>query len=360
MAKNRSTPTDKPARVSIRGLTRRFGTHTVLDQLDLDVAAGELVAVLGPSGSGKTTLLRLICGFDSEDAGSIRLDNRLVADHGRLRVPPEKRRVGYVAQEGALFPHLSVRKNIAFGLPRRQRHGNRISELLHMVGLPAAYARRTPAALSGGEQQRVALARALAPRPSLVLLDEPFAALDTGLRAETRAAAINSLKQAGASAILVTHDQNEALSMGDRVAMLHKGRFAQVAPPQTIYRHPQTAAVARFVGDSALVPGTACTDTVDCCFGQLPLHPRNAAVSGAVDILVRPEQIKLEAGTTGTHPTARVQRLDFYGHDARVRLCLPDGPDFTAVVSGDTLPTIGESVGFSIAGPVHAYPAAHS
>lgn len=351
------TETDT-ARVRIRGLCKNFGARPVLEQLDLDVAAGELVAVLGPSGSGKTTLLRLICGFEREDAGCIELGGRRVADNGRLKVPPEKRGVGYVAQEGALFPHLSVHENIAFGLARRERTGERVAALLEMVGLPTTYAKRAPSALSGGEQQRVALARALAPQPSLILLDEPFTALDAGLRADTRAAAVASLKQAGASAILVTHDQSEALSMGDRLAVLQHGRFAQIAPPRTVYHRPANAGIARFIGNSVLVPGEADATGVTCCFGRLPLVAEIASLRGPVEVMIRPEQFRLGGDAKSTSREAQLERLEFYGHDARLRLRLPAGVEFSAVASGFDLPTVGDTVRFTVSGEVYAYPAA--
>jgi iron(III) transport system ATP-binding protein len=202
--------------LSIAGLTKTLGSRVVLRGLDLTVESGALVAILGASGSGKTTLLRCICGFERADEGSIRIGDAIVAG-AKAHCPPERRRVGYVAQEGALFPHLSVADNIAFGLPRRlRREKRRVDELLELVGLPRAYAARAPQQLSGGEQQRVALARALAPDPALVLLDEPFSSLDAALRAGTREAVTAALTHAGATALLVTHDQAEALSTGSQ------------------------------------------------------------------------------------------------------------------------------------------------
>jgi iron(III) transport system ATP-binding protein len=246
------------AALSITGLTKGFGDHTVLRELDLNVASGQLVAVLGASGSGKTTLLRLLCGFERADGGTIVLDGRTVAAPG-LHVPPERRRIGYVAQEGALFPHLSIADNVLFGLPRRERRDTaRAVALLAAVGLPASYAGRGPHQISGGEQQRVALARALAPSPSLVLLDEPFSALDAALRAETRQATAAALSAVGATALLVTHDQAEALSMGDQVAVLRGGRLVQVASPRVLYGHP---ADGRWPGSWAMR---------SCCRGSPP------------------------------------------------------------------------------------------
>ena len=238
----------------VSALAKSFGATPVLRGLDLLVAEGHLVAILGASGGGKTTLLRLLCGFEQADAGTIAIGGAVVdgvVDGRPVHVRSERRRVGYVAQDGALFPHLSVADNILFGLSRAgRRERARAEALLELVGLPASYALRPPQALSGGEQQRVALARALAPRPRLVLLDEPFSALDAFLRAGTRRAVADALAQAGASALLVTHDQSEALSLGDRVGVLRDGRLVQVATPSELYRHPVDARLARFVGEA--------------------------------------------------------------------------------------------------------------
>lgn len=354
----------------IRHLGKSFAGHAVLDDIDLDVAKGGLVTVLGPSGTGKTTLLRLICGFERADTGYIELNGKPVVRGHAVHVPPEKRGIGYVAQEGALFPHLSVRDNILFGLSRRLRRrrnggrAKRVSELLELVGLPAHYARRVPSALSGGEQQRVALARALAPDPAVVLLDEPFSALDAGLRSETRQAVAASLKRVHATAILVTHDQSEALSMGDQVAILQQGRLAQVASPADLYHHPANRTIARFVGHAVLVPGMALGGVVECCFGRLPLAPEVRELTGAdqgeVEVLIRPEQFRLHTdsgeGGAASAPTARVEQLQFYGHDARVGLRLDSGQQFTATVPGFNLPAVGQSIRFRVSGSVFAYP----
>jgi iron(III) transport system ATP-binding protein len=243
--------------LALAGVRKAFGARTILADITLDVASGGVLAVLGASGSGKTTLLRLVCGFERSGGGTIRLGRDLVSGPG-LHVAPERRRVGYVAQDGALFPHLSVADNIAFGLSRRERRRrHRVAELLELVGLPAGYADRPPQELSGGEQQRVSLARALAPQPGLVLLDEPFSSLDAGLRVETRQAVAAALRRTGATAVLVTHDQAEALSMGDAVGVLRDGRLVQVAAPETLYRRPADIALARFLGEAVVLPGEA-------------------------------------------------------------------------------------------------------
>ena len=261
------------AELRCTAVAKSYGAHDVLHDVDLVVPTGTLTAILGASGSGKTTLLRLIIGFIAPDRGTIAVDGTVVAAAGGLHVAPDKREIGYVAQEGALFPHLTVAKNVAFGLARgERRNGARTNEALDLVGLGAGYADRRPHELSGGEQRRVALARALAPKPRVVLLDEPFSGLDAHLRSETRAAVTNALAAAGATAVLVTHDQAEALSMGNEVAVLRSGRLAQTATPTTLYRAPVDLDVARFVGDAVVVPGTARSGVVECVLGRSPLR----------------------------------------------------------------------------------------
>jgi iron(III) transport system ATP-binding protein len=348
------------AHLQVRDLCKSFGDGPVLSGVSLEMRSGELLAILGASGSGKTTLLRLIGGFERADAGSIEIDGHVVAD-ARTHLPPEQRRLGYVAQEGALFPHLSVADNIVFGLPRRQRRERyRVAELLELVGLPAGFADRPPQALSGGEQQRVAVARALAPSPKLVLLDEPFSALDAALRVETRAAVAAALAQTGATAMLVTHDQAEALSMGDEVAVLQYGRLMQVADPVTLYRHPVTPELARFVGEAVLLPGLAADGYVTCALGRLRLAPPTPA--GKVDVLLRPEQLQLSAaGEQGV--LARVADVTFYGHDASVYLDIAgrDGRrNVVARVAGYAAPRPGAYVTLTVAGDVVAFPNAAS
>ena len=345
------------AELRIAGLSKRFGTKTVLDALDLIVPSGKLLVVLGPSGCGKTTLLRLIAGFERADAGSIHIDDETVSAPG-LHEPPERRRIGYLAQEGALFPHLTVAANIGFGLRRRADRGRRVTTLLGMVGLPQDYAGRFPHQLSGGEQQRVALARALAPAPRLVLLDEPFSALDAALRQSVRDTVADALRQAGATAILVTHDQAEAFSMGDQVAVLRAGRIIQHGDPVSLYRRPADPALAQFVGEAVLIPGIAAHGSADCALGTLPLA--GACAEGPVAVMIRPEQIRLTArGVAGSRP-ALVRDVTFYGHDAVVRLSLPESPGIgiSARLFGLDVPRPGEAVGVAVSGDVVAYPAA--
>ena len=243
--------------LAVAGLDKRFGAHQVLADLSLDVPAGSLTAILGPSGSGKTTLLRVLAGFEHADAGTVRIGSAM-ADGPGVFLPPERRRIGYVPQEGSLFPHLTVAANVAFGLSRRtwgrDRRARRCAELLEAVGL-GGLDRRYPHQLSGGQQQRVALARALAIAPEVVLLDEPFASLDANLRASVRADVQQLLKESGTTTVLVTHDQDEALSTADRVAVLRDGGIAQCAAPQELYCRPVDADMARFIGEANLIPG---------------------------------------------------------------------------------------------------------
>ena len=273
-------------------ISASYGQDDVLSGVDLVVPDGTVTAILGSSGSGKTTLLRVIMGFIAQQSGRVSVGDRVLAQADGVHLPPEKRSIGYVAQEGALYPHLTVAGNVSFGLPRRDRKASvRALEALELVGLPARYAERRPHELSGGEQRRVALARALAPRPPVVLLDEPFSGLDAALRAETRAAVLHALAAQGTTAVLVTHDQAEALSMGREVGVLMAGRLVQTATPAVLYRTPANLDVARFVGEAVVLPGRADAGIVSCPLGELALVDRE--IQGPVETMIRPEQIRL-------------------------------------------------------------------
>jgi iron(III) transport system ATP-binding protein len=345
-----------PAGISVAGVSKSFGPVGVLHDVHLEVAPGSLTAVLGRSGCGKTTLLRIVAGFVAPDAGTVALDGRPVVD-----LPPERRRVGYVSQEGSLFPHLDVAGNVGFGLPRRLRRARyRVAELLQLVGLEADLANRYPHQLSGGQQQRVALARALAPGPRAVLLDEPFAALDAELRESTRRAVAAALDHAGTTAVLVTHDQGEALSMADQVAVLSEGRVVQVAPPEELYRQPADAEVAAFVGDAVLLPATVRGGRADSVLGALPVA--GAPDDGPATVLVRPEQIVLQPTVSGGVPgevVARVVDATFYGHDATVRLRVRNAEGehsqsdmLVARTPGYAAPEVGSDVRLTVQGSV--------
>ncbi|WP_433500108.1 ABC transporter ATP-binding protein [Sphaerimonospora sp. CA-214678] len=348
--------------LTITGVTKSFGATRVLEGVDLRVPSGSLTAVLGPSGCGKTTLLRLIAGFDDPETGAIAIGDQTVFSPGHS-IPPQRRRVGYVAQEGALFPHLTVAANITFGLPRSARRaGERVPELLDLVGLDRRLATRFPHELSGGQQQRVALARALAPEPSVVLLDEPFSSLDAGLREGTRRAVVQALREIAATAVLVTHDQAEALSLADQVAVMRQGRLVQLDAPATLYRYPCDTGVAGFVGESVLLPADLRSSEAECALGVLPLRESGNGAATWADarhgaVLIRPEQIRLHPSSDAAGIEARVAGVSFFGHDAAVRLdLLPTGPQITARVLGQDLPALGELVRLTVTGDVLAYP----
>jgi iron(III) transport system ATP-binding protein len=350
------------AELRCEGLAKSYRGRVVLRDVDLQVPAGTLTAILGASGSGKTTLLRTIIGFLELDAGVITLDGELVADGTHTHVSPDKREIGYVAQEGALFPHLTVAENVGFGLARSQRKkGARIAEALDLVGLDASYALRPSHELSGGEQRRVALARALAPHPRIVLLDEPFSGLDAALRGQTREAVLHALTEQGTTALLVTHDQAEALSMGREVAVLRDGRLAQHATPRTLYRTPVDRDVAGFVGEAILTSGNATSSHVQCVLGQLAVA--NPGLQGRVEVMIRPEQIHLKTPTqpNGATPTvvmAKVVDHAYYGPDTVLSLSLQERP--RTIVKARTfdqqIPGVGELVDLSVVGPVVVFP----
>ncbi len=301
------------------------GAGFSIRDLTLHVEPGESVALLGPSGCGKTTLLRLIAGLERPLAGTIQLGDRFVAGppgRGGTWMAPESRRVGMVFQDWALFPHLDVGRNVGYGLERAKRTSRRIAEALDMVGL-AGFEDRMPSTLSGGQQQRVALARALAPRPGVLLLDEPFSNLDSSLREEVRSEVRRLLLELGVTAVFVTHDQDEAFVVGDRVGVLRDGRLAQVDTPDKLYRRPADPFVADFVGTASWLRCTATAGVATTALGRLRISHAalsgerqdsgNGSVAGPVDVMLRPEQLQLAPGTS-----AEVELVEFYGHDSMV------------------------------------------
>jgi len=344
--------------VVVTGLHKSFGAHRVLTGVDLEVPAGSLTAILGPSGSGKTTLLRLMAGFERADAGTIGIGD-VLADGPGVHLPPERRRIGYVPQEGSLFPHLTVAGNVGFGLTVGQRRGGKVDAMLETVGL-GGFGRRYPHQLSGGQQQRVALARALAIEPAVVLLDEPFASLDAHLRASVRADVQEIFRRAGTTAVLVTHDQDEALSTADRVAALRDGKIAQCAPPEDLYRRPADPGLARFVGDANLLDGVLDGGVVKTLLGRLPLDPAVTSLrtAGQVTVLIRPEQINIEPNEAGI--PARVISYRYHGHDAVLRV-QPESdagaPPLVVRVTGGPHRPAGSTVTLRAHGPVFAWPA---
>jgi len=345
--------------LEINDLHKAFGRSAVLTGVDLTVPTGSLTAILGPSGAGKTTLLRLIAGFERADQGTISLGGLAVDAAGRTWVPSERRRIGYVPQEGSLFPHLTVAKNIGFGLPRAARGAGRVDELLELIGMPGLEG-RYPHQLSGGQQQRVALARALATRPQLVLLDEPFSSLDPSLRAEVRADVRRLLRAAGATSLLVTHDQDEALSLADRVAVIRCGRVCQIDTPQGLYDTPADSEVAGFVGDANLFPGVFLDRSVRTALGDLPVHCRagEQRTGGDAVVLIRPEQIKLCPVAPAAAGADRILDLEYHGHDSVVRISAgrADGPGvILARIAGQVPYAVGSAVAVTVEGPVLAW-----
>ena len=302
------------AAILLEEVSKSFGATRAVREVSLEIEHGELMAVLGPSGCGKTTLLRLIAGFEAPDGGSVAVGEETVAGPGAL-VPPEKRRVGMVFQDFALFPHLTVEANIAFGLTRRPREEREelTRRTLELVGLQHK-AGRHPHELSGGERQRVALARALAPEPEVVLLDEPFSSLDATLRADLRREVELILRDAEATALLVTHDQEEALSLADRLAVMRAGRIVQVGAPEEVCGRPVSRWAAQFVGEVNVLAGVARGARVETELGRFDLR---APATGTVHVAVRPEQLELTARHDGN---AEVVSREFRGHDVLYRL----------------------------------------
>ena len=357
--------------VDVASLTAGYGDHAVLDDLSLHVPSGSVAAVLGSSGSGKTTLLRVLAGFLKPMSGTVTFGDRLVAGAGagfpHAFVPPEKRRLGIVPQEGALFPHLDVAANVGFGLPQspavRAESAARVDDVLEMVGM-LDFAHTRPHELSGGQQQRVALARALAPKPDVILLDEPFTALDASLRARLRAEVRELLAGLGTTAILITHDQEEALSTADLVAVMRDGRIVQVGSPLEVYDVPADLDVARFVGDAVELPAVARDDRAICALGDIPVHQATlpaAEAAGDLTVVLRPEQLVLScpvgsADLSGVPGAGVVRETSYHGHDSLLRVELTDGTSIPVRVPGGTPPPRpGEAVVVSVTGPGRIY-----
>ncbi len=347
--------------LTLTGVTKSFpsaGSSAVptraVDDVTLHVPHGSFTTVLGPSGCGKTTLLRLIAGFLVPESGTIAFGDDVMCGDGVRSVAPQTRRVGYVPQEGALFPHLDVAANISFGLSREARataSDDRVAEMLDLVELPADFRSRRPDELSGGQQQRVALARSLAPQPAVVLLDEPFSSLDAGLRGSTARAVRRALEVTHTTAVLVTHDQNEALSLADQVAVMRGGRLVQSAPPNEVYLSPSDPQVAEFVGRAVVLPGIADGDRAACALGQVVL---TESTTGPVTLMVRPEQVYVDLthheGVRGV-----VEEVSYYGHDCAIQVRLDEGTSVLARIAGVRHPVPGDTVHLRVTGLVRAY-----
>lgn len=323
------------SRLELRGLRKQFGDALAVDVAELDLPAGQLSVLLGPSGCGKTTLLRILAGFERPDAGCVKLGDRLLTAPGR-QVPPEDRGIGMVFQDQALFPHLRVADNIAFGLPRgrgaRRDRRARVEELVELVGL-GGLSGRYPHELSGGQQQRVALARALAPSPAILLLDEPFSGLDLETRVRVREEVRRILEAAGATALLVTHDQDEALSLAQLLLVMRDGVIVQRGAPAEVYRAPASPWIAGFLGEIDLLPGAARAGVVECELGRFAAD----LPDGPVEVAVRPEAIGIAGAQDDGTVVAELQRSEFFGHDLLLHLRTPSGAPIRSRVMGPAL-----------------------
>jgi len=321
--------------VRLERIRKAFGDVVALDEVSLQLESGTILALLGPSGCGKTTALRLIAGFEQPDAGTVEVNGRRVASPAAM-IPPERRHIGLVFQDLALFPHMSARQNVAYGIRKDPDHAVRTDELLEMVGLRGD-AERMPHELSGGMQQRVALARALAPRPDVLLLDEPFSSLDQAMRTQLRAELRQILREAHQSAIFVTHDQREALTIADRVAVMTRGRVLQVDAPEIIYAVPATPYVATFIGVSNLVSAEVEAGLAATRFGVVRLiGPADAQPSGHALTLLRPEHFTIKEAPDGPASPDGWEVIDrrFSGSEILLELRSGDGEQLWVEAGG--------------------------
>ena len=332
-------------------LWKHFGDVPVLRGVSVAAPAGAITALVGPSGCGKTTLLRTIAGLERPDAGVIRIGDQAMVGPGTF-IAPERRRVGMVFQDWALFPHLSVERNVAFGLPRRERGGDRVRRALELVDL-IGFEQRLPSQLSGGQQQRVALARALAPEPAVLLLDEPFSNLDAGLRAQVRIDVRDLLSGLGVTTIVVTHDQEEALSLGEKVVVMRNGVVVQAGSPASLYSNPADPWVAGFLGEANLLRSHISGTNAQTVLGPVPLL---AAHVGAAEVLVRPEEVRLALGGD-----AVVCSVEYYGHDTAYQVALPSGDTIRVREVATPRFRSGDRVAAAYGGPATvAYPSGHA
>ena len=323
--------------LSVQDVSKSFGGTTVIEECSLEVGWGEMVSLLGPSGCGKTTLLRIIAGLERADRGTIHIAGAQVAGNGTW-VRPEDRNVGMVFQDWALFPHLDVSRNVGYGVPRNKR-SEEVAKTLELVNLPGMQ-NRIPETLSGGQQQRVALARALAPQPTALLLDEPFSNLDSALRRDVRTEVRQLLQTTGMTAVFVTHDREEALVLGDRVAVMDAGRIVQIGSPAEIYQKPANPWVAAFIGAVSMYPADADGHIAHADFGSIPLLDSH---QGPVEVAVRPEDVELRPDTGGS-ATHTVEDFEFQGADSMVTVASPAGIHLLARVSGTQGFTPGDRV----------------
>ena len=324
--------------IRARSVSKSYGSELVLSDFNLDVWNGAIVGVLGVSGSGKTTALRLIAGFEKPDSGIIEMREEIISSQ-EVYVPPEERNVGMVFQDYALFPHLDVKSNISFGLSKHQIKSGRLNEVIDMCNLND-YRNKLPQELSGGQQQRVALASALAPNPEVILLDEPFTSLDAHMARDLRDEVVTLLRETETTAIIVTHDQEEALSVCDVVSVLEDGKVIQSATPQEIYLNPISQTVANSVGDPNILKGFSINGMVETSLGTFV-----SAYDGALDVSIRPECIELNLDSDGSYV---VKECTFYGHDQVISFQNSKGEVFRARSLPNTIYETGDKINIEI------------
>lgn len=337
--------------LQLKSVSKSYGPVSAVHNVNLAVPQGSRTAIVGPSGSGKTTLLRMIAGFEFPNEGEILLGGQLLAN-GQLAIPAHQRGIGYVPQDGALFPHLKVEDNIAFSLTgSKMECRRRVSELLEQVELDPTMASRWPHELSGGQQQRVSLARALAQQPRLMLLDEPFSALDAGLRVALRKTVARLLEAAGITTILVTHDQAEALSFADQLAVMRGGSLVQAGTPTELYYHPDDENTAHFLGEAIILPARLSEDHAECVLGRLPLSKPSQRQEAR--ILLRPEQLQL-CKPSDAICMAEVLDGEFTGSVTMLTVRLSGRDERLSVrYAGSGAPVAGSQIGLSVSGRVH-------
>ncbi|WP_415756398.1 ABC transporter ATP-binding protein [Pseudomonas sp. LT1P18] len=348
--------------LELHSISKSYGAHQALESINLSVPTGSRTVIVGPSGSGKTTLLRMIAGFEFPDTGRLSLNGQTLVDNTH-EVPAHQRLIGYVPQDGALFPHMTVAANIGFGLSiKGGAKQERVAELMDSVALDANMANRWPHELSGGQQQRVALARALAQQPRLMLLDEPFSALDTGLRGAMRKMVARLLTDAGVTTILVTHDQSEALSFADQLAVMRDGRLVQSGHPLDLYRYPEDEQTALFLGDAVVLPARIEAGWAHCELGRIPVN--NHRNNKSAQIMLRPEQLQLvsiqPSPTQAAGCRAVVTERDFSGNTCTLTVELESlvsgqqpGRSLMVRSSGLYAPPAGSAVHVSTIGHAH-------